>query len=502
MTEEQTLRALEQAGAVDGQLLRRPDPCQLVIFGARGDLAHRKLFPALYALHLRKLLPETVTIVGVDMPDLDAAAFRKEVCESLEKFARDAVDKASCAEFGKLLDYRSGAAGIPPLLTELNKLDEEHGTHGNRAIYLALPPAVMETIAAELGKRRTTGKGFTRLIVEKPFGHDLASAQKLNTQLRRHFEENEIFRMDHFLGKSAVESFSVLRFSNVVLEPLWKREYIDHVQITVAEDIGIEGRASFYEQAGASKDVFQNHLLQLVALTAMEPPFDLKADSVRNEKVKVLKAMYTPSPKNVVRGQYGAGVVNGEVVSAYRQEPGVDPESMTETFVAAKLYVNNWRWADVPFYVRTGKRLPRRETTIQVHFKAAPHTMFAQLGQNDIRGNVLTIQVQPNEGASLTMNAKLPGQALAIHPVPMDFEFSELGRDMPEAYERLIYDVLVGDATLFMRSDEVEEQWKLLDAVVSNWEREPSVFPNYQAGTWGPNAADDLLARDGRAWSK
>ncbi len=337
-----------------------------------------------------------------------------------------------------------------------------------------------------LAKRRTA-QGWVRLIIEKPFGRDLHSAEHLNRLITESgFTEDEIFRIDHYLGKETVQNMLALRFANGIFEPIWNRQFIDHVQITVAESMGIEGRAAFYEQAGAIRDIFQNHLLQLVALTAMEPPIDFTAESVRNEKVKVLKAMHTPGPKSVVRGQYGRGFVEGVEVPGYREEAGVAPDSMTETYVAAKLYVDNWRWADTPFYVRMGKRLARRETTIAIQFKRAPHPPFEVSQGEPLRPNVLLIHVQPDEGVSLAIGAKVPGQGMAIRTVHMDFLYGGAFRtSLPEAYERLILDAMLGDATLFTRTDEVEEQWSLVDAIVASWQRDRPAFPNYAAGTWG-----------------
>src|SRR5204862_4185551 len=393
-------------------------------------------------------------------------------------------------------------AGEDRLAETLNELDEERNTGGNRIYYLAIPPSVFGIVVRALGKRRST-KGWTRLIVEKPFGHDLASARELNALIQEHFSEREIFRIDHYLGKETVQNMLALRFANGIFEPIWNRQFIDHVQITVAESIGIEGRAGYYEQAGAIRDIFQNHLLQLVAITAMEPPIDFTADSVRNEKVKVLKAMHTPGPKHVVRGQYGPGFVEGQEVGGYREEEGVAPGSMTETFVAAKLFVDNWRWADTPFYVRMGKRLARRETTIAIQFKRAPHPPFEETAAEGLRPNVLLVHVQPDEGVSLAIGAKVPGQGMRIRTVHMDFLHGGAFRtELPEAYERLLLDAMLGDQTLFTRSDEVEEQWALVDAIVSGWARDRPYFPNYNAGTWGPPSAVELLHRDGRSWRR
>jgi glucose-6-phosphate 1-dehydrogenase len=491
----------------EGLLLRRtPDPCALVIFGASGDLTHKKLMPALYALMLRRLLPSRFAIVGVARTEGDDDAFRSDMKDAVQKHARDEFRKDVWDELAQNMHYVatdfSDDGGENKLQDLLTKLDQERELGGNRVYYLAVPPAAFPTIVEELGKRRSAS-GWTRLIVEKPFGHDLESARALNTMLREHFEENEIFRIDHYLGKETVQNMNALRFANGIFEPIWNRQFIDHVQITVAESIGIEGRSGYYERAGAIRDIFQNHLLQLLALTAMEPPIDFTAESVRNEKVKVLKALHTPGPKSVVRGQYGRGFVEGEEVVAYREEQGVAPDSMTETYVAAKLYVDNWRWADTPFYVRMGKRLARRETTIAIQFKRAPHPPFGEVASEGLRPNVLLVHVQPDEGVSLAIGAKVPGQGMTIRTVHMDFLYGGAFRtSLPEAYERLILDTLLGEGTLFTRADEVEEEWLLIDSIVSAWQRDRPSFPNYAAGTWGPPSADDLLHRDGRSWRR
>jgi glucose-6-phosphate 1-dehydrogenase len=488
------------------QLRRTPDPCALVIFGASGDLTHKKLFPALYALAFRRLLPERFGIVGVARTDGDDDQFRADMKEAVQKHARDEFREDVWDGLASGMRYVptdfADAGGESHVVEVLNELDEEHGLQGNRLYYLAVPPSAFETIVDEIGKRRSA-TGWTRLIVEKPFGHDLASARELNTMLTEHFREDEIFRIDHYLGKETVQNMLALRFANGIFEPIWNRQFIDHVQITVAESIGIEGRAGYYEQAGAIRDIFQNHLLQLVALTAMEPPIDFTAESVRNEKVKVLKSLHTPGPKSIVRGQYGRGFVEGDEVRGYREEDSVAADSTTDTFVAAKLYVDNWRWADTPFYVRMGKRLPRRETTVAIQFKRAPHPPFEETAAEGLRPNVLLVHIQPDEGVSLAIGAKVPGQGMTIRTVHMDFLYGGAFRTgMPEAYERLILDCMVGDATLFTRADEIEEQWLLVDAIVAAWQRDRPGFPNYAAGTWGPPSADDLIQRDGRFWRR
>jgi glucose-6-phosphate 1-dehydrogenase len=489
------------------RLPRTPDPCALVIFGASGDLTRRKLLPAIYSLAVRDLLPEQLAIVGVARTEETDARFRSRMKEAVREFGRDELDERVWKRLAAGMHYMAtdfaADRGEDELVALLAKLDRERGTAGNRVFYFAVPPSAISTLVEDLGSRRGDQKGWTRLIVEKPFGHDRASARRLNEELQRYFEEREIFRIDHYLGKETVQNMLALRFANGIFEPIWSRQFVDHVEITVAESIGIEGRAAFYEAAGAIRDVFQNHLLQLVALTAMESPIDFTAESVRNEKVKVLSAIRPPGSRRVVRGQYGAGHVEGQEVPGYREEPRVDRRSTTETFVAAKLYIDNWRWAGTPFYVRTGKRMPKRETTIAIQFKRAPHPPFARAASEGVNPNVLVIHVQPDEGVSLGIGVKVPGQGLTLRTVQMDFLYGGAFRtDLPEAYERLILDCLLGDATLFTRADEVDRQWALVDSIMASWKRERTRFPNYDAGTWGPQAADELVRRDGREWRR
>jgi glucose-6-phosphate 1-dehydrogenase len=487
-------------------LRRTPDPCALVVFGASGDLTQRKLFPALYALAYRGLLPDGFAVVGVARTEQSTRAFLSSMRAAVKTHGRDPYRTDVFDWLAGRTRYVStdfaDQGGEDRVREVLLELDASHGCGGNRLNYLAVPPMAFDVVIREVGERRNR-TGWSRVIVEKPFGHDLESARALSRMIKRWFTEDELFRIDHYLGKETVQNLMALRFANGIFEPIWNRQLIDHVQITVAESIGIEGRAGYYERAGAIRDIFQNHLLQLVALTAMEPPIDFTADAVRNEKVKVLRAMHTPGPKSVVRGQYGRGWVEGEEVPAYREEPGVDPNSLTETYVAAKLFVDNWRWADTPFYVRAGKRLARRETTIAIQFTRAPHPPFEEIAGEGLRPNVLLIHVQPDEGVSLAIGAKVPGAGMSIRTVHMDFLYGGSFREgVPEAYERLILDAMLGDATLFTREDEVEEQWKLVDAIVGAWERDRPSFPNYAAGTWGPARADELLARDGRSWRR
>ncbi len=485
---------------------RTPEPCVLTIFGASGDLTQRKLFPALYALAYRRLLPDRFGVVGVSRSEWSTDEFVERMREAVAEHGRDELRDdvwRSLAQATRYVPMDFADADAWDALADcLSDIDRTSGTAGNRVHYLAVPPSAFATIAAEMGKRRGA-EGWTRVIVEKPFGHDLESARALNETLTAYFAESEIFRIDHYLGKETVQNLLVFRFANGIFEPIWNRQFVDHVQLTVSESAGVEGRASFYEEAGAVRDIVQNHLLQLLAVTAMEPPIGFDAESVRNEKVKVLRAMHTPGPKHIVRGQYGPGFIEGEEVAGYREEEGVGPDSLTETYVAGKLFVDNWRWADTPFYFRTGKRMARRETTIAIEFKRAPHPPFEVSSDGGLRPNVLILHIQPDEGVSLEIGAKVPGQGLTIRTVRMDFLYGGAFRTgLPEAYERLILDCMLGDATLFMRADEIEEQWALIDAIVAPWRRDRPHFPNYAAGTSGPRAADELLQRDGRAWRR
>ena len=478
------------------QLRRRAEPCVLAIFGASGDLTRRKIFPALYALAFRDLLPEQFAVLGVSRTKQSSEDFVSAMEAAVREFGRDEFRQEVWDRLATLTRYVSldfdDEESMKRVPVTLRELDQEYGTRKNRVFYLAVPPDAMPRLVEEIGERRAAS-GWTRLIVEKPFGHDLDSARALNELLARHFPEDEVFRIDHYLGKDTVQNLLALRFANGIFEPVWNRQFIDHVQITVAESLGIENRARFYERAGAIRDVFQNHLLQLVALTAMEPPIDFTAESVRNEKLKVLKALSTPGPPAVVRGQYGPGFIEGQPTRGYREEEGVAPDSEVETFVAARLQVDNWRWADTPFFVRTGKRMPRRETTIAIQFKRVPHPLFEDA--SELRPNLLIIHIQPNEGVSLAVGAKVPGEGMHVRTVHMDFLYGGAFRTgLPEAYERLILDAMLGDTTLFTRSDEIEEQWALVDAIASAWRRDRPSFPNYPAGTWGPKAAQELVA--------
>ena len=485
---------------------RTPEPSALTIFGASGDLTKRKLMPAVYALAFRRLLPERFAVVGAARSKMTDEEFRERMREAVVQYAREPFSQEVWDSLAAHMRYASTDYGkdlaAQPLLGVLGELDQELGASGNRLFYFAVPPAAIGAIVAQLGLHRGE-QGWNRLIIEKPFGHDLESARSVNELLAQHFAESDIYRIDHYLGKETVQNMAVLRFANGIFEPIWNRHFVDHVQITVAESMGIEDRAAFYEEAGAIRDIVQNHLLQILALTAMEPPAEFNADAMRNEKVKVLRSIASPSPQNVVRGQYGPGYVEGMEVSGYREESDVASDSLTETYVAAKLLVDNWRWADTPFYVQAGKRLSRRETTVAIQFKHVPTPLFEIHATEGLRPNVLLLHIQPDEGVSLAIGAKVPGQGLTIRTVHMDFLYGGAFRtDLPEAYERLILDGMLGDLTLFMRSDEIEEQWAIIDAIVAPWRRDSPVFPNYAAGTWGPAVADDLLHRDQRSWRR
>ena len=490
-----------EAGSTDQ---RKPDPCALVIFGASGDLTHRKLIPALYALEYRGLLPESFAVVGVARTQNSTEAWRENMRAAVTEFGRDEmrddVWKRLAAGMHYVSTDFSSEGGETEVMNLLEQLDRERGTRGNRVYDLAVPPAAISTVVDKLGERRHPS-GWVRLIVEKPFGHDLASAKALNEDIVSNFQEQEVFRIDHYLGKETVQNVLAFRFANGIFEPIWNRRYVDNVQITVAESLGIEGRARFYEEAGAIRDVVQNHVLQLLALTAMEPPADFEADAVRNEKVKVVRAIAPLDPGYVVRGQYGPGKIDGEKVPGYRQELGVAPDSGTETYVAMKVFVDNWRWAGTPFYLRTGKRLSSRSTTIVILFRPAPHPPFLEIAGEGLRPNVLAIHVQPNEGITIRIGAKVPGQGMTIQPVKLDFEYDRAFHvHLPEAYEKLILDAMLGDATLFTRIDEVEAQWSFVDSVVAQWQGSAPDFPNYPAGTSGPQSAEALMSRDSRLW--
>ena len=498
------------------RLERIPDANIVVLFGATGDLAHRKVVPALYHLWAAGLLPERFALVCFGRRDADDASMRADLRTSLDKHARvRPVDEETWAAFAARISYFQGGFGDPAsyaaLARRLDEIDAAAGTEGNRLFYLATPASSFPEIVRGLGgaglDHETAEGGWRRIVIEKPFGRDLDTAVRLNREVGKVFRESQVYRIDHYLGKETVRNILIFRFGNLIFEPIWHRRYIDHVQITVAESIGVEGRGAFYEETGALRDILQNHLLQLLTLVAMEPPATLEADSLRDEKVKVLRAV-RPIPADavdasVVRGQYGPGWVGATEVAGYRGEPSVDPASETETFVAARLEIDDWRWAGVPFYLRAGKRLPKRATEIAIQFKDVPQRLFAPLG-GDPEANLLVIRIQPDEGILLRFAAKVPGLGVDVRPVNMDFAYgSAFTVDSPDAYETLILDALLGDASLFTRADEVEAAWKIVDPIIESWiaGAEPNL-PNYAAGTWGPEAADELLTREGRRWRR
>ena len=492
--------------------MNRPTPTILVIFGAGGDLTWRKLIPALFNLFLDEFLPEKFAILGVDIKEMQDDEFRKHLRQGVDKFSRrgPADDQAwqafstnityLAADFTKI-DFYSD------LEQRLTKKDKDWSVHATRVFYQATPPRFVENIVNQFGKSKLAqSRKTTRIVLEKPFGRDLESAKQLNEMLTKVFDETQIFRIDHYLGKETVQNILAFRFANALFEPIWDRRYIDHIQITMAESVGVEHRGNYYDQAGALRDMVQNHLLQVLCLVAMEPPVSFEDEEIRNKKVDVLHAI-RPIPQEkvheyAVRGQYDGGWIEGENVIAYREEPGVDQNSDTETYVALKLFVDNWRWQDVPFYLRTGKRLPDRISEVAIQFRPAPHQSFPATAMGDWQPNRLVIQIQPEEGILLRFQAKRPGPKVRLGPVDMRFNYCEAFRTTPpEAYETLLLDVMLGDATLFMRADQVEAAWNVVMPVLDGWKAvAPEDFPNYRAGSWGPEAAQVLIARDGYSW--
>jgi len=497
---------MEFAGKIAG-------PCIFVLFGAAGDLTKRKLVPSLFNLVKAKLLPDEFAVMGVSVDDLSVETFRKQVSEFLP--SPSGGDTEPLAWLCERLFYERGDFADPQLFARLRQrlgeIDTERHTQGNYLFYLATAPKFFAPIVQQLGNSglsRQEKDQWRRVVIEKPFGQDLESAQTLNRDIKSVLQESQIYRIDHYLGKETVQNIMVFRFDNSIFEPIWNRRYIDHVQITNAETVGVERRGAYFDNAGTLRDMVPNHVMQLLSLTAMESPVSFQADAVRNEQAKVLHSLQPLNSEDVlqrsIRGQYGEGMIGGEKVPSYRAEPGVAPESRTETFVALKLNIDNWRWAGVPFYLRTGKRLAKRHTEIAIQFRRTPFQLFRNAPSHKVHANTLVIQIQPVEGISLSFGAKIPGPVLRVGSVDMDFEYSRyFGTDAYTGYEVLLYDCMMGDATLFQRADMVEAGWRVVDPMLDVWRAlPPRKFPNYASGTWGPAESDQLLEADNRQWRR
>jgi glucose-6-phosphate 1-dehydrogenase len=504
---------------------RDPDPCSLVIFGVTGDLTHRKLIPALYDLGCHGVLPADTTLVGYGRQRLDDDPLRARMREAIDDhYGQGDVDGAACERILRAPRYVHGELDDPEgyrrLAAVLDDLDGR-GSRGDRMFYLATPPSQFEPIIRRLGEAGLARRGafdaehgqgdpagWTRIVIEKPFGRDLATAQHLNDVLADVFDERQVYRIDHYLAKETVQNLLVLRFANGIFEPIWNRRYVDYVEITAAETLGVEHRGPYYEEAGALRDMITPHLIQLFSLVAMEPPVAFDADGVRDEKLKVLRAV-RPIPRHLVRqwavrGQYVQGLVDGEQVPAYRGEDRVAPDTFTETYAAVKLMVDNWRWQGVPFYLRTGKRMARRVTEIAIHFRQPPVRLFRDVGAGGLRPNSLVLRVQPDEGFSLHIQSKVPGHAVSLQPVAMDYSYGTTLHELPfSAYETVLVDAMEGDMTLFTRGDQAEEAWRIVGPILDEWAVRPSRgIPIYEAGSWGPEAADSLVAADGHTWRR
>jgi glucose-6-phosphate 1-dehydrogenase len=507
-----------RAGAAKSPLLQRPtEPCLFVIFGASGDLTGRKLVPALYNLWCQDFLPPGFAVVGVSISPMNDDEFRALMRERVSKSPEILAFRPRLWEgFASSLhyvtaDFQDGAA-YHRLAERLHEIDARHGTGGNLLLYLATAPSLFAPIVAHLAtetiiKPRASAKPRANLVIEKPFGHDRGSARRLDAALHEVLSEAQVYRIDHYLGKETVRNILAFRFTNSIIEPIWNRHYIANVQITAAETLGVEHRGRYYEEAGCLRDMFQNHLLQLLALIAMEPPVSSYGESVRDRKIDLLRTIVPFDPARLhqaaVRGQYGVGEIDGRTVPAYRDEPDVSPQSWTETFAALRLEVDNWRWAGVPFYLRSGKRMASKLTVVSIEFERVPHLFLSEQRQHHIEPNLLTLRIQPDEGISLQLGAKAPGPEMSIRQMHMNFSYAEAFGDFPAtAYETLLVDAMQGDPTLFNRSDAVDEAWRILEPVLDHWRttRAAASLPIYPAGSWGPSTADELLARDGHAW--
>jgi len=492
---------------------RVPAPCSLVIYGASGDLTHRKLVPALYDLYEKHLLPTSFSLVGISRSKMSDEEFKAKLKESLKQ-SEPQLSDSLWNSFSQNFHYLAGGYDDPKVYQDLaKKLDEfdlVNGTAGNRIFYLSTPPNVFEAIVSNLGASGLSAekRGYSRVVIEKPFGHDLESAQELNRRVKEVFREHQIYRIDHYLGKETVQNLLVMRFANSIFEPIWDRRHVDHVQITASEDLGVGSRAGYYESSGILRDMFQNHLFQVMCLIAMEPPVSYEANAIRDEKLKILKSIRPFDDKTLhqwtVRGQYGPGYLAGEKVPGYRQEEGVNPKSITPTYAALKVFLDTWRWHGVPFLLRSGKRLPKRATEVAIQFKEPPNLLFKS-NVSDLSPNVLVVRIQPDEGITLKFETKVPGMTMEARTVNMDFRYGNtFAEGSSEAYERLLLDCMLGDATLFIRGDETEAAWGALMPVLNHWETtEPDGdFPNYEAGSWGPSEADHLLEKPWRKWRR
>ena len=493
---------------------RRVPPCSIVIFGASGDLSKRKLLPSLYRLFYERRISANFAVVGSSRTPLSDDDFRDKMKDSVSKFLEDApFDEEIWNSFAQCLFYVPGDLNKPDSYDDIGrKLDEvekSHQTAGNVLFYLSTQPSHYAEAVLELGKHKlNSGNGWRRVIIEKPFGHNLQSAQELNSKIQRVFDESEIYRIDHYLGKETVQNILAFRFGNGIFEPLWNRRYVDHIQITAAESIGVEGRGGYYQEAGALRDMIQNHLSQVMATIAMEPPSVFDATNVRDERAKLLKAVRITKPEDVpkfaVSGQYGPAKVAGQDLPGFREEDSVDPKAQTDTYAAITFFVDNWRWAGVPFYIRTGKRMPKRVTDIAIQFKAPPLGLFQQetkTGPREVRPNLLVLRIQPEEGISLRFLSKSPGSGMRVRPVSMDFNYgSSFGERSPTAYETLLLDAMTGDPTLYTRQDMVEASWQIVEPILNAWASTEFKFPNYPAGSWGPKESEEMLARQGHVW--